>query len=109
MSEPIDREHRKRDLSEALSTVRRDQIVLSLVAASLTTLGPSTLEARPPDYGALIWNLVQVLNKLEPGALSASTFVSTASGGDEPPADGADAPRIAPPPVEPPVPSDRSC
>ena len=30
---------------------------------------PSTLEARPPHYGALIWNLVQVLDKLERGAL----------------------------------------
>ena len=60
MSEPIDREHLKRDLSEPLSAVRRDQSVLGLdkLAASLTTVGPtyafhgrlllSTLEARPP-------------------------------------------------------------
>lgn len=81
MSEPIDREHLKRDFSEAVSAVRRDQSVLGLdeLAASLTTLGPtyafhgrlllSTLEARPPHDGALIWNLVQVLDKLERGAL----------------------------------------
>jgi hypothetical protein len=29
----------------------------------------STLETRPPHHGTLIWNLVQVLDKLERGAL----------------------------------------
>jgi hypothetical protein len=74
-----DREQLKRDLSDALSAIQQDQGVLGLdeLAASLTTLGPtyafhgrlllSTLEAKPPHYSALIWNLVQVLDKLERG------------------------------------------
>jgi hypothetical protein len=37
-----------------------------------------------------------------------ATRVYAASGGDEPPADAADAPRTAPPPFEPPRPPDRS-
>jgi len=68
-----------RDLSDALSAIQQDQGVLGLdeLAASLTTLGPtyafhgrlllSTLEAKPPHYSALIWNPVQVLDKLERG------------------------------------------
>lgn len=77
MSAPVDREILR--LSNALSAIQQDQGVLGLdeLAASLTTLGPtyafhgrlllSTLEGKPPYSIALIWNLVQVLDKLERG------------------------------------------
>ena len=73
----VDREQLKRDLSDALSALQKDQTVLGLdeLAASLTTLGPtyafhvrlmqSALQATPRQYSALIWNVVQVLDKLE--------------------------------------------
>jgi hypothetical protein len=72
-----DREQLRRDLSDPLSAIQRDQDVTGLdaLAASLTTLdGPyafhgrlmqSGLAAMPRNYSALIWNLVQVLDKLE--------------------------------------------
>ena len=75
----VDREQLRRDLSDALSALQRDQTVLGLdvLAASLTTLGPtyafhgrlmqSALAATPRQYSALIWNVVQVLAKLEDG------------------------------------------
>jgi hypothetical protein len=78
MTEP-DREQLKRDLSDALSAIQQDQAVpdLDVLAASLTTLGPayafhgrmmlSSLNATPPHINAIIWNLVQVLDKLEHG------------------------------------------
>ena len=77
MSEPTDREQLKRDLSEALSAIQRDHDVVGLdgLVGSLSTLGPTDafhgrliLSARAPpprQYSALIWNLVQVLDKLE--------------------------------------------
>ncbi len=75
----VDREQLKRDLSDALSALQKDQTVLGLdmLAASLTTLGPtyafhrwlmqSALQATPRQYSALISNVVQALAKLEDG------------------------------------------
>ncbi len=77
MSAPVDRERLWRDLSDALSAIQRDHDVtgLDVLAASLTTLEPpyafhgrliqSALEPTPRQYSALIWNLVQVLDKPE--------------------------------------------
>ena len=78
MSAPVDREQLRRDLSDALSAVQRDGDVtgLDVLAASLTTLdeAPYAFHGRllqkglaemPRNYSALIWNLVQVLAKLE--------------------------------------------
>jgi len=79
MSAPVDRERLRRDLSDALSAIQRDHDVtgLDVLAASLTTLEPpyafhgrliqSALAPTPRQYSALIWNLVQVLDKLERG------------------------------------------
>jgi hypothetical protein len=67
----VDREQLRRDLSDALSALQKDQTVLGLdvLAASLTTLGPTyafhgrlmqrALAATPRRYSALIWNVVQ--------------------------------------------------
>jgi hypothetical protein len=77
MSKPIDREQLRRDLSDALGAIQRDQDVTGLdaLAASRTTLeGPDAfhgrllqtgLAAMPRNYSALIWSLVQVVTKLE--------------------------------------------
>jgi hypothetical protein len=79
MSAPPDREQLRRDLSEALSAIQHDQSVAGLdaLAGSLAVLGGpyashgrlilSALEPTPRQYSALIWNLVQVLDKLERG------------------------------------------
>jgi len=79
MSAPPDRDQLKRDLSEVLSAPQRDQSVVGLdaLAGSLTVLGEpyafhgrmllKALEPTPRQYSALIWNLVQVLDKLERG------------------------------------------
>ena len=77
MSE-ADREQLRRDLSDALSAIQRDQDVtgLDVLAASLTTLEEPpyafhgrllqrNLAAIPRPYGALMWSLVQVIAKLE--------------------------------------------
>ena len=73
----LDREQLKRDLSDALSAIQRDQDVTGLdaLAASLTTLnGPYAFHGRllqtgvaamPRNYSALIWSLVQVISRLE--------------------------------------------
>lgn len=80
MSAPPDREQLKRDCSDALSAIQQDQAVPDLdeLAASLTTLGPtyafhgrlilSALDASPPHVNAIIWNLIQVLDRFERGA-----------------------------------------
>ncbi len=72
-----DREQLQRDLSDALSAIQQDQDVTGLdaLAGSLTVLGGpyafhgrmvlKALEPTPRQYSALIWNLVQVLDKLE--------------------------------------------
>ena len=77
MSKPVDREQLRRDLSDALGAIQRDQDVtgLDILAASLTTLGGSYafhgrllqtgLAATPRNYMALAWSLVQVVTKLE--------------------------------------------
>ena len=78
MSAPVDREQLRRALGDALSAIQRDGDVTGLdgLAASLTTLegAPTHSMARllqkglaemPRNYSALIWNLVQVLAKLE--------------------------------------------
>jgi hypothetical protein len=77
MTSIIDREQLRRDLSEALSAIQHDQSVVGLDAlpGSLAVLGGSyafhgrlvlsALEPTPGQYSALIWNLVQVLDKLE--------------------------------------------
>jgi hypothetical protein len=77
MSAPPDREQLRRDLSDALSAIQRDHDVTGLdaLAASLTPLGPTYafhgrllqtgLASTRKHYSALIWNLVQVLDKLE--------------------------------------------
>ena len=79
MSAPSDREQLRRDLSEALGAIQQDHCFpdLDVLAASLTTLGPACafhgrpiltgLNADPPHINAIIWNLVQVLDKLEKG------------------------------------------
>lgn len=78
MSAPLDREQLRRDLSDALSAIQQDQDVTGLdaLAASLQTLpeAPYAFHGRllqkdlaemPRNYSALIWNLVQVIAKLE--------------------------------------------
>ena len=77
MSAPVDREQLRRALGDALSAIQRDGDVTGLdgLAASLTTLEGAThsmarllqkgLAEMPRNYSALIWNLVQVLAKLE--------------------------------------------
>ena len=77
MSAPPDREQLRRDLSDGLSAIQRDHDVVGLdtLAGSLSVLGPtyafhgrlilSALEPTPRQYSALIWNLVQVLDKPE--------------------------------------------
>jgi hypothetical protein len=77
MSAPVDREQLRRDLSEPLSAIQGDQSVVGLdaLAGSLSVLGEpdafhgrlihEALEPTPRQYSALIWNLVQVLAKLE--------------------------------------------
>jgi hypothetical protein len=77
MTSIIDREQLRRDLSDALSAIQRDQDVTGLdaLAASLTTLEPACafhgrllqkgLGAMPRNYSALIWSLVQAIAKLE--------------------------------------------
>ena len=79
MSAPVDREQLRRDLSEALSSIQRDQSVVGLDAraGSLSVLGEpyafhgrlllKALEPTPRQSSAIIWNLVQVLDKLERG------------------------------------------
>ena len=77
MSDSVDREQFRRDLSDALSAIQRDQDVTGLdaLAASLTTLEPACafhgrllqkgLAALPRNDSALIWSLVQAITKLE--------------------------------------------
>lgn len=77
MSAEIDREQLRRDLSDALEAIQRDDVTgLDALAASLTTLEESpyafhgrlmqkNLAAIPRNYSALIWSLVQVIAKLE--------------------------------------------
>jgi hypothetical protein len=78
MSQTVDREQLRRDLSDALSAIQRDQDVTGLdaLAASRTTLEEQpyafhgrmlqrNLAAIPRPYGALMWSLVQVIAKLE--------------------------------------------
>jgi hypothetical protein len=74
-----DHEQLRRDLSDALGAIQRDHDVTGLdaLAGSLTALGGpyafhgrlllKALEPTPRQYSALIWNLVQVLDKLERG------------------------------------------
>lgn len=80
MSAPSDRGQLKRDCSEALNALQQDHSVpdLDVLAGALSTLGPTyashgrhilnALGATPPHINAIIWNLVQVLDKLERGA-----------------------------------------
>jgi hypothetical protein len=78
MSQAVGREQLRRDLSDALKAIQRDQDVtgLDVLAASLTTLEEQpyafhgrllqrNLAAIPRPYGALMWSLVQVIAKLE--------------------------------------------
>jgi hypothetical protein len=77
VSEPLDREQLRLDLSDALKAVQRDDDVtgLDVLAASLTTLEPvyafhgrllqKGLAAMPRNYSALMWSLVQVIARLE--------------------------------------------
>ena len=78
MSQAVDREQLRRDLSDALKAIQRDQDVTGLdaLAAALTTLEEQpyafhgrllqrNLAAIPRPYGALMWSLVQVIAKLE--------------------------------------------
>ena len=77
MTSLIDREQLRRDLSDALHALQRDQDVtgLDVLAGSLSVLGEpyafhgrlvqSGLAAMPRNYSALIWTLMQVLDKLE--------------------------------------------
>ena len=77
MTSITDREQLRRDLSDALSAIQRDQDVTGLdaLAASLTTLdGPYAFRGRllqtgvagmPRNYSALIWSLVQMISRLE--------------------------------------------
>ena len=77
MTAEIDREQLRRDLSDALEAIQRDDVTgLDVLAASLTTLDESpyafhgrlmqkNLAAIPRNYSALIWSLVQVIAKLE--------------------------------------------
>jgi hypothetical protein len=73
-----DREQLRRDLSDALSAIQRDQDVTGLdpLAASLQAIEqpPYAFHGRllekglaemPRNYSALIWNLVQMIAKLE--------------------------------------------
>jgi hypothetical protein len=73
----VDREQLRRDLSDALARVQRDQDVtdLDVLAASLIALEGQyafhgeqllkALEPAPRNYTAVIWILVRVLDKLE--------------------------------------------
>jgi hypothetical protein len=74
----LDREQLRRELSDALRAIQRDGDVtgLDVLAASLQTLdeAPYAFHGRllqkglaemPRNYSALIWSLVQVLEKLE--------------------------------------------
>ena len=75
----VDREQLRRDLSDALARVQQDEDVtdLDVLAASLMALegqyafhGEQLLKALEPvprNCNAVIWNLVQVLDKLERG------------------------------------------
>jgi hypothetical protein len=78
MSQAVGREQLRRDLSDALKAIQRDQDVtgLDVLAASLTTLEEQpyafhgrllqrNLAAIPRPNGALMWSLVQVIAKLE--------------------------------------------
>lgn len=77
MTSHVDREQFRRDLSDALEALRRNQDVTGLdaLAASLTTLEGSYafhgrllqkgLAAMPRNYSALMWSLVQVVTRLE--------------------------------------------
>ena len=78
MSASVDREQLRRDVSDALHAIQRDQAVTGLdaLAASLTTLDEQpyafhgrlmqkNLAAIPRNYSALIWSVVQVASKLE--------------------------------------------
>jgi len=74
MSKPVDREQLRRDLSDALGAIQRDQDVtgLDVLAATLTTLEGTYgrllvtgLAAMPRNYNALVWSLVQVVTRLE--------------------------------------------
>jgi hypothetical protein len=73
----VDREQLRRDLSDALSAIQRDQDVtgLDVLAGSLTVLGGAyafhgrlllkALEPTPRQYPSIIWSLVQVLAQFE--------------------------------------------
>jgi hypothetical protein len=73
----VDRERLRRDLSDALARVQRDQDVtdLDVLATSLIALEGQyafhgerllkALEPVPRNYSALIWSLAQVIAKLE--------------------------------------------
>jgi hypothetical protein len=75
----VDRAQLRRDLSDVLSAIQRDQDVTGLdaLADSLTALeDPYAFQGRllqrnlaaiPRPYGALMWSLVQVIAKLEKG------------------------------------------
>ena len=75
----VDRDQLRRDLSDALSAIRRDQDVVGLdaLAGSLAVLGltyafhgrllRAGLTSTPRNHSALIGNLVQALDKLERG------------------------------------------
>ena len=76
----VDREQLRRDLSDALTAIQRahDVTGLDALAASLQTLpeAPYAFHGRllqkglaemPRNYSALIWSLVQVLDKLKRG------------------------------------------
>jgi hypothetical protein len=77
MTSIVDREQLRHDLSDALSAIQGDQDVTGLdaLAGSLSVLGEpyafhgrpllKALEPTPRQYSAIIWNLVQVLAKLE--------------------------------------------
>jgi hypothetical protein len=77
MSAPLDREQLRRDLSDALSAIQRAGDVTGLAATLQTIEEPpyafhgrlilKALAPTPRQYSALIWNLVQVLDKLERG------------------------------------------
>ncbi len=74
---PVDREQLRRDLSDALQALQRDQDVtgLDVLAASLTTLESPyafhgvmiqrNLAVVPRPDSALMWSLTQVIGKLE--------------------------------------------
>jgi hypothetical protein len=81
MSNKVDREQLRRELSEALKSIQQDHEVtgLDVLAAALTTLEESpyafhgrllekNLAQIPRSYGALMWSLVQVIARLEKDA-----------------------------------------